>query len=169
MKSPDFSKKTLRVAEELIGCYIVRNIGRTTKRYLITETEAYIGPHDLASHASKGQTKRTEVMFAEPGTLYVYLIYGMYYLLNVVTEKAEYPAAVLIRGVEGVKGPGRVGRALEIDMKFNGKKAGVETGLWFEPRDKGVKPKIRASKRIGVEYAGAKWSEKEFRFVMVNK
>src|SRR3989344_3265504 len=95
-----FNRKTLAVARDLIGCFLVRRFKGKTFRLKITETEAYIGPHDLASHASKGRTARTEIMFGKAGTLYIYFIYGMYYMLNIVTEKAGYPAAVLIRGVE---------------------------------------------------------------------
>lgn len=95
-----FEQKTLKVAKDLLGCFLIRKIGRKTIIARIIETEAYCGPKDLANHASKGRTKRTAVMFGQAGYAYVYLIYGMYYCFNVVTEKAGYPAAVLIRGVE---------------------------------------------------------------------
>jgi len=88
------------VAKELLGKYLVREIGRRVIKGKITEVEAYIGTKDLASHASKGRTKRTETMFGPPGHAYIYMIYGMYYCLNIVTEKKEFPAAVLIRGIE---------------------------------------------------------------------
>jgi DNA-3-methyladenine glycosylase len=166
-----FAQKTLKAAKELIGCYLVRRIGKKIERYKITETEAYIGPHDLASHSSKGRTKRTEVMFAEPGTIYIYMIYGMYFMLNIVTEKKDFPAAILIRGAGEYVGPGRLAKALEIDKRLNGLKAIPENGLWFEPRDEPVdekiaKIKIKKSKRVGVDYAGPIWAEKEYRFVL---
>src|SRR6185436_20546414 len=109
-----FERNALTVARELLGKYLVRKVGQKTVAYKITEVEAYIGPHDLASHASKGRTKRTEVMFGHPGHWYVYLIYGMYEMLNIVTDKFNYPSAVLIRGVEGVSGPGRLTKTLKI-------------------------------------------------------
>ncbi len=159
-----FKRKTLVVAKDLLGCYIVRKIGRKIERYRITEVEAYIGPHDLACHSSKGRTKRTEVMYGEAGHFYVYFIYGMHWLLNVVTEKKGFPSAILIRGVEGVKGPGRVTKKLHINGKFHGIGAAEKNGLWFEPRDKNLKFKIKRSARIGVDYAGPIWAKKEYRF-----
>jgi len=99
---------------------VVRENGKGTVAGKIVEVEAYVGPHDLACHASKGRTMRTDVLFGPPGISYVYLIYGMYHCLNVVTEKAEFPAAVLIRAleIEGtlIDGPGRLCRALDIDL-----------------------------------------------------
>lgn len=161
-----FARNTLIVARELIGCYLVRKIGENIIRLKITETEGYIGPHDLACHASKGRTKRTEVMFGEPGHFYVYMIYGMYYMLNVITEEAGFPAAVLIRSAGSHVGPGRLTRALEIDLKLNSKIAIPENALWFEPRDMPVGT-IKTTKRIGVDYAGPIWAEKEYRFVLM--
>lgn len=131
---------------------------------MITEVEAYVGPKDKASHASRGKTERTRVMFGRPGYWYVYLIYGLYYCLNIVTEKEGYPAAILIRSVEKVKGPGRLCRKFKIDTTFNQKPASRKTGLWIEDRGVIVRPgSISGGKRIGVEYAG-KWKEKPWRF-----
>ena len=163
-----FAQKTLKAAKDLIGCYLVRKVGKKTHRLLITETEAYIGPHDLACHSSKGRTTRTEIMFGEPGRIYIYMIYGMYFMLNIVTEKKDYPAAILIRGAGEYVGPGRLCKALSIDKKLNGLKAVPKNGLWFEPRDENFKSKgkIKKSKRIGVNYAGPIWAEKEYRFVL---
>ncbi|MDO8435558.1 MAG: DNA-3-methyladenine glycosylase, partial [bacterium] len=111
-----FNRPTLDVARELIGCFIVREIKGKKVRARIVETEAYVGVEDKANHASRGRTKRTEIMFGPPGHLYVYLIYGMWWCMNVVTERDGYPAAVLIRGIEleggeRLLGPGRVCRA----------------------------------------------------------
>ena len=92
-----FNRSTLVVAKSLLGKYLVRQNGKGTIAGKIVEVEAYVGPHDLACHASKGRTLRTDVLFGPPGISYVYLIYGMYHCLNVVTERAEFPAAVLIR------------------------------------------------------------------------
>jgi DNA-3-methyladenine glycosylase len=109
-----FNRDTLKVAQELLGCILVRKIGKKVIRAVITEAEAYKGKKDLASHASKGRTPRTELMFGEAGRAYIYLIYGMYYCLNIVTEKKNYPAAVLIRGVEIIKNSHfRKGRCLK--------------------------------------------------------
>lgn len=99
-----FQQKTLQVAKNLLGCFLIRKIGRRQIIARIIETEAYRGPKDLANHASKGRTKRTEVMFGQAGHAYIYLIYGMYYCLNVVTERIGYPSAVLIRGIEIING-----------------------------------------------------------------
>lgn len=191
-----FSQKTLKVAKDLIGCYLMREIDGEVCRYKITETEAYVGPHDLASHSSKGRTARTEVMFAEPGTIYIYMIYGMYFMLNIVTEKKDYPAAVLIRGVtyvgnnsraEGdfdknkkLNGPGKLTKAIKIDKILNGVMATRNNGLWFEAGEHLLdgksknnsekipkrKFKIKRTKRVGVDYAGPVWAEKEYRFIM---
>ena len=180
---PDFfDRKSLAVARDLIGKYIVRRLDWNGKKVAgrITEVEAYVGARDLASHASKGRTARTEIMFGKPGTLYVYFVYGMHWMLNVVTEKEGCPAAVLIRGVETargrpVAGPGRVTKMFGIDKSMNGKTAGKKTGLWFEDRyeksagEIGDHLKIKRTPRIGVAYAGAIWAKKNYRFVLQNR
>ena len=157
------------VAHELLGKFLVRKIGRKEIAALITETEAYDGPHDRASHAHKGKTKRTFVMFEHPGVLYVYLCYGVHTMLNIVTREHGYPAAVLIRGViiqqpdaRVLNGPGKVTEALNINRPFNTRKAQKTTGLWFE--DRGItipKTHIKKTTRIGVSYAGPIWSKKK--------
>lgn len=160
-----FAKNTLWVARNLLGKYLCRRLesGEIISA-MITETEAYKGFNDKASHAHKGRTKRTEVMFAEAGTIYIYLIYGMYHCLNIVCEKKDYPAAVLIRGVEGVNGPGRVCRYFKIDKKLNGQKLGKE--LWVENGgDNVTRSKIQVSRRIGVDYAGES-KDWPWRFVL---
>lgn len=100
-----FDRPTVKVAQELLGKFLIRKIGRKTFKTRIIETEAYCGIRDLACHASKGLTERTKVMFGPPGFSYVYMIYGMYHCLNIVTEREGYPSAVLIRGVELYRGP----------------------------------------------------------------
>ncbi len=135
---------------------------------MITEVEVYHGFDDKASHASKGRTERNTPMFKEGGIFYVYLIYGMYYMLNVVTDKNGFPSAVLIRGVCGINGPGRLTKALKIDKSFNGKSIDKKTGLWIEDREIKVKKSdIEKTKRIGVEYA-KEWAEKPYRFLLKN-
>jgi DNA-3-methyladenine glycosylase len=161
--SPDFFlRDVLEVAPELIGKLLVRRHedGRV-ERYKITETEAYRGTEDLACHASKGRTPRSEVMFQEGGKVYVYLIYGQYWLLNLVTGFEGDASAVLIRGIEGFPGPGRVGRILQLDRSFYGESLIDSTRLWVE--DGELVPEIRTSKRIGIDYAG-EWAYKLWRF-----
>ena len=159
-----FNRPTLNVAKELLGTFLVYKKGIETIEAMITEVEAYVGPKDKASHASRGRTPRTEVMFGKPGRWYVYLIYGMYFCLNIVTEKENYPAAILIRSVEGVKGPGRVCKFFNIDKSFNASLARKKTGLWIEDRGVIIKPRsIKRGTRIGVDYAG-RWKDKKWRF-----
>lgn len=132
----------------------------------ISETEAYLGPHDLAYHAARGRTACTEVMYGPPGTLYVYFVYGLHWMLNVVTGPAGYPAAVLIRGAGDISGPARLTGALAIDGSLNGRQAAPESGLWFE-NGIGAQPVV-ATPRIGVDYAGPRWSGRKLRFVLRN-
>ena len=169
-----FNSPTLIVAEQLLGKFLLENISGVTRAYMITEVEAYDGPDDLASHASKGKTPRTEVMFGDPGIFYVYLVYGMHHMLNIVTGPADYPAAVLIRGIvseEGPEfnGPAKLSKALGIDKKFNKLSATKNNNLWFE--DRGVtipKKQILTSPRIGVDYA-KEWKDKPYRFFIAKK
>ena len=115
-----FDRPADRVARDLLGAWLaVRRDGGTVERHAIVETEAYLGGHDLACHGSKGMTKRNAVMFGPAGRWYVYLCYGMHWMLNVVTGDEGVPAAVLIRGVGEHSGPGRVTKALAIDRSFD--------------------------------------------------
>jgi len=158
-----FQRDVLEVAPDLIGKYLVRCYGDgCMERMRIVETEAYRGVEDMACHAHKGRTKRTEVMFHIGGELYVYLIYGMYYMLNIVTGIKDEPQAVLIRGVEGVWGPGRLTKRLRIDAGFNGEVI-PSTRIWVE--DSGERPHHITTPRIGVGYAGV-WKDKPWRFVL---
>lgn len=167
-----FIKDTSTVAKSLLGKFLVRKIGNKKITGMIIETEAYDGPNDMASHAFKGKTPRTEVMFSYPGTFYVYLCYGVHDMLNIVTREHGYPGAVLIRGIminrESVlQGPGKVTKFLTIDKKFNNKKAVPKTGLWFEDRGITIKKNhMIKTPRIGVAYAGPVWSKKKMRFVV---
>ncbi|MES3031503.1 MAG: DNA-3-methyladenine glycosylase [Patescibacteria group bacterium] len=165
-----FNRDVVQVAHDLVGCFIVRKMEEETVRYMITETEAYDGIDDKACHASKGRTKRTEVMFGPAGHLYVYLVYGMHWMMNIVTGEKDYPAAVLIRGVEEAIGPGRVTKKLKITGDFNSKKLGKEAGIWIESRKKDFDAKhIKKTPRIGIDYAGPIWCAKEYRFVLTEK
>ena len=163
-----FDRKTLIVARDLLGKYLVRKMGRKTIKQKITEVEAYVGPHDLASHSSRGKTVRNEIMYREAGTIYVYFTYGMHWMLNIVTEEKDFPSAVLIRGTESASGPARLTKSLKIDKNLNGKKLGRKSGLWIESDSKIENSKLKISKtvRIGVPYAGPIWSKKKYRFLL---
>lgn len=163
-----FSRPTVTVARSLVGKYVVRDHGTGTIAGKIIEVEAYVGQKDKACHASKGRTTRTEVMFGPPGISYVYLIYGMYHCLNVVTERVDFPAAVLIRAVEIdgdlIDGPGRLCRVLGVDRSLNRLDMTIGNGLWFEDRKDPVsRSEIEQYPRIGVNYAG-EWAHKLWRF-----
>ncbi|MEA3446139.1 MAG: DNA-3-methyladenine glycosylase [Bacteroidota bacterium] len=158
-----FRRDVLEVAPELIGKILVRKFDNgKIIRYKITETEAYKGEEDLACHASKGRTKRTEVMYHEGGLVYVYLIYGMYWMLNFITGKTDNAQAVLIRGIEGFNGPGKLTKALHIDKSFYGEELIRSDRIWIE--DNQHKEKIKTGKRIGIDYAGNLWANKLWRF-----
>ncbi|WP_299581822.1 DNA-3-methyladenine glycosylase [uncultured Sunxiuqinia sp.] len=161
-----FQRDTPQVARELVGKTLVRAFGDgAVCRYRITETEAYCGQEDLACHTSKGRTRRTEVMFQPGGLVYVYLIYGLYWLLNVVTDQEGQGSAVLIRGLEGFDGPGRVGRELQLDRSFYGEDLDTSARLWVEDAPHEVT--VTALPRIGIQYAGEPWVSKPWRFKQV--
>jgi len=172
-----FARDTRQVAQELLGKRLVFRLGDGSLRWgRINETEAYCGPDDKACHASRGRTRRTEVMFGPPGHWYVYLIYDMYHCLNVVTEEKDYPAAVLIRGIvpeygiaSGVKtdGPGKLCRAFEIDRSLNTTPvSGATARLWISEGAESVLPgQIRATPRIGIDYA-EEYRDKPWRYVL---
>lgn len=179
LKRPFYLQPTLKVAQELLGKFLVHRVGKRKIEGKIIETEAYLGPNDKASHASRGRTPRTGLMFGSGGCAYIYLIYGMHYCFNIVTEKKDFPAAILIRAVKPVvgedtylrlrknviDGPGKVCRYFKIDKKLNGIKL---TGkiLWIE--DRGLKVKksqIERVKRIGVDYA-QEYKNKLWRFYL---
>ena len=158
-----YNKNTIQVAKGILGCFLVRKYKGKIIKAIITETEAYRGEHDLASHASRGKTRRTEIMYGTPGHAYVYMVYGMYFMLNIVTEKEGFPAAVLIRGVCIVgnnnycslqlDGPGKLTKFLHIDKSLNGHDLTIGKKLWLEcPKDK-KRLKIIQSPRVGVDYA----------------
>lgn len=152
----------------LLGRVLVRvKPNGTVERRVITETEAYNGPDDKACHASKGRTPRTEVMFRPGGVWYVYLCYGVHEMLNLVVGPEDFPAAVLIRGVEGIAGPGRLTKKLMIGRALNGMPAEKATGLYIEDSETEVsKKRIHTSPRIGVDYAGRLWAKKPWRFIL---
>ena len=158
-----YIRDVLEVAPELIGkVIVVRSENNSYKRYIITEVEAYRGAEDRACHASKGRTKRTEIMYSEGGKIYVYFVYGMYWMLNVVAGEKDDPQAVLIRGVEGLTGPGRLSREIGIDGSYYGDDLTQSDKIWIE--DKGIPSLIKAGKRIGIDYAGEPWKDKLWRY-----
>jgi DNA-3-methyladenine glycosylase len=166
LKSTFFQRGVLEVAPELLGKILIRRFDDSrVEKFVISEVEAYSGNGDLACHASKGKTARTEVMFREGGLVYVYFIYGMYWMLNIVTGKENDASAVLIRGVQGISGPGRVGKALQLDKSFNGENLFISERIWIEDGEK--VEKIITSPRIGINYAGEPWISKPWRFVLI--
>jgi len=166
LKPAEFQdRNTVALARWLLGKVLVRTTPKGILRSQITEVEAYVGERDRASHASKGRTKRTEVMYQSGGRWYVYLCYGVHEMLNLVTGPEDYPAAILIRGVESVSGPGRLTRQLNIGRDLNGEIATRGTGLHLEDH-RIVPPRkcIKSGPRIGVDYAGPVWAAKPWRF-----
>ncbi len=156
-----FQRDVLIIAPELLGKILVRRFENgEVFRSRITEVEAYRGEEDKACHACKGRTKRTEVLYHSGGKIYVYLIYGMYWMLNIVTGEENMPQAVLIRGIENVSGPGRIGRKLQLDAGFYAEKL-PSCRIWIE--DDGNLPDYKTSPRIGIDYA-EEWKDKAWRF-----
>lgn len=160
-----FCRDVLEVAPQLLGKHLVRiRADGLRSSYVITETEAYRGTEDLACHASKGRTPRTEVMFGEGGHLYMYLIYGMYWMMNVVTGVKDVPQAVLFRGLKEASGPGRLTRLVGVDRDFYGEDLVRSGRIWIE--ESGVSPAYEAAPRIGIDYAGEPWKELPWRFLI---
>jgi len=164
-----YERGALELARDLIGKILVRPFRGREYRGRIVETEAYVGAHDLACHASKGRTKRTEVMFGPAGHAYVYFIYGVYEMLNVVAGDVGDAQAVLIRGAVALdgwqadlSGPGKLSRAFRIRLSENGLDL-TGDALYFTDNP-GYRPQIVAGKRIGVDYA-KEWKDAMLRFV----
>ena len=165
-----FERPTLQVARALIGMHLVHDDGESIRAGRIVETEAYLGPRDLAAHSARGRTPRTAVMFGPPGHAYVYFIYGFWNCLNVVTGRAGVPHAVLLRALEPLGGltertwgPGLLCRALHIDRRLNGADLRGDR-LWLEhPRAPVRAVRIARATRIGVDYAG-QWAQRPWRF-----
>jgi DNA-3-methyladenine glycosylase len=159
-----FTRDVLEVAPDLLGVFVCRRFADgAVRRFQITEAEAYRGSEDRACHASKGRTARTEAMFAEGGHVYVFVIYGMHWLLNVVTGARNQPQAALIRGVVGASGPGRCGRLLQLDRSFYGEDLTASERIWLE--DTGARLPHARAPRVGIAYAGEPWVSKPWRFV----
>lgn len=170
-----FSRPTLEVARSLLGKYLVRKKAGVVKEGKIVEVEAYIGPQDRASHAYQGKiTPRNIAEYLPGGHIYIYLVYGMYWQLNITTYKAGYPECVLIRAlqVKGEKenvanGPGKLCRYLGLDKSFYGEDLVVSKRIWVEDRGERINPsQILATARIGIDYAGPYWSKRKWRFLL---
>lgn len=179
-----FARPTLTVALNLLGQRLVRRLDGRRVGGRIVETEAYIGPDDGANHASKGRTRRTEVMFGPPGRSYIYLVYGMHYMLNLVTEAPGFPAAVLIRALEPVEGievmqtrrpgvtdernltngPGKLCQALAIDKSLHNWDVSLGQELWLELEDRLPDTAIATGPRIGISYARPEDQAAPWRF-----
>ena len=164
-----YDRDTIEVAQELLGKYLVHVSSGIERVGRIVEVEAYLGPHDLAAHSAKGLTPRTKVMFGPPGHAYVYLIYGMYHCMNVVTQAEGVASAVLLRALEPVKnidsrtqGPGLLCRAMQIDRRQNGHDL-VSDDLHIADAGSHRKLSIAKRPRIGVDYAGH-WARRLLRF-----
>lgn len=194
LNSNFYHQTTFKIAKKLLGKYLVRKDGNNHLCGKIVETEAYYGLRDKASHASRGKTERTKLMFDYPGIAYIYQIYGMYFCLNIVTEKKEFPAAILIRALEPIagmeqmyrnrkfkaescnlkseirnltNGPSKLCQALKIDKKLNGINLITSKQLYLavNPKEK-IKPsQIQCAKRIGIDYAG-QYKHKLWRFYL---
>lgn len=162
-----FNRPALRVGRELLGKYLVRATNGKEIALLITDLEVYDGLNDRASHAFRGKTPRNQVMWSDAGRLYAYFVYGMYWMLNVVTGKKDYPAAILVRGAGGIVGPARLTAHLSISGEQNGRLATPATGVWFEDRDIVVRRgDYKRMPRVGVAYAGEAWAKKPYRFLL---
>ena len=168
---PFYDRDTILVAQELLGKWLVHKSEGREQIGKIVEVEAYLGPHDLAAHSAKGLTARTKTMFGPPGHAYVYFIYGMYFCMNVVTEREGHASAVLLRAIEPVKniegrtcGPGLLCRAMQIDRRLNAHDLLSDDFFIAEPE---VDEKISIVKRprIGVDYA-KHWAKRRLRFYL---
>jgi DNA-3-methyladenine glycosylase len=164
-----YDRDPILVARELLGKLLVHAVDGVQRVGRIVEVEAYLGPHDLAAHSARGLTARTRVMFGPPGHAYVYLIYGMHYCMNVVTQAEGSASAVLLRALEPVRniegrtqGPGLLCRALGIDRRLNGHDLlSDELHIAPDPRERRIS--IVRRPRVGVDYAGV-WAWRLLRF-----
>jgi DNA-3-methyladenine glycosylase len=160
-----YEQDVLMVAPDLVGKVLVFRHETITGFYTISEVEAYRGTEDQASHARFGKTSRNAVMFGKGGLIYVYLIYGIYWMINIVTATEGVPQAVLIRGLTGINGPGKVTKTLGIDKSYYGEDLVTSDRIWIE--DSGQKPQYTCKPRFGINYAGEPWKSNPWRYIMV--
>lgn len=161
-----FTQDVLDAAPQLLGADIVMLNDTVLTRFNIVEVEAYRGEEDMACHASKGRTSRTEIMYHIGGQIYVYLIYGMYWMLNIVTGEKDNPQAILIRGIKNCNGPGRVGKLLGIDKSYYGIDLTCSTKIWIEKHSEIPGKSILRKPRVGIDYAGEEWKNKNWRYIL---
>jgi DNA-3-methyladenine glycosylase len=160
----DFYKRdVLIVAPDLPGKNLVISRAGIPESYKITEVEAYRGEEDQASHARFGKTTRNSIMYGQGGFLYIYLIYGIYWMLNIVTGPADSPQAILVRGLKNLSGPGVLTRGLGIDRSYHGEDLVNSERIWIEDSDE--KPLVLQKPRIGINYAGEPWVSHAWRFI----
>ena len=161
-----FLGDAVALAPSLVGKLLCRRIDGEVIKRRIVETECYFGEEDTACHAHKGRTPRTDIMYQEGGRAYIYLCYGIHELLNITTGPEGHPEAVLIRGIEGAVGPGRLTKAMKIDRSLNKLPLTPDSGIWIE--DDGYRPRVSAHRRVGIDYADTADRERLWRFVPEN-
>lgn len=159
-----FHRDCQTVAKDLVGKVLVRQVGGELLRLRISETECYCGEEDTACHASKGKTKRTEVLYMDAGTIYIYLCYGIHWLMNIVTGRQGHPEAVLIRACVDANGPGKLTKRLQITGALNRHSILTSTDVWVE--DDGLRFEIIPDKRVGIGYASQEDQDRLWRFIM---
>jgi DNA-3-methyladenine glycosylase len=175
-----YNRPTLKVAREILGARLVRILDGVRLESIIVEAEAYIGEEDLGCHAKSGKTKRNAVMYGPPGFAYVYFTYGNHWMLNAVTEKEGFPAAVLLRAIEPIegveiilqrrnggdtRGPGKLTQALGIDGSLNGANLGIQdSGLWIETGTSISNNDIISGPRVGLYTVPEPWKSIPWRF-----
>ncbi len=159
-----FARDCLALAPELVGKILFHRVGDELLSLRVTETEAYRGCEDTACHASKGKTARNSVLWEKPGTVYVYLCYGVHWLLNVISGSEGEPQGVLIRACEGYPGPGRLTKYLRIGGEQNKMSFVDSDELWFA--DDGLRPEIRTAPRVGIGYASGEDQARLWRFIL---
>ena len=159
-----FHRDVLEAAPDLVGKILVHRLSDGTElRERIAETEAYRGEEDKGCHAAKGRTKRTELLYGESGVIYVYLCYGMHWLMNVITGEKDQPQGLLLRAGVRYDGPAKLTKNMMIDGSFNGADLRSCEEIWFEYD--GYRPVIRTAPRVGIDYAGEYWKDVEWRFI----
>ncbi len=173
-----FTKDTISVAKNILGKYLIRKIGKTKFIGKIVEVEAYLGPNDKAAHSFGGKiTERNKIEYENGGFVYIYLVYGMYWQLNIVTSAKNKPECLLVRALEPVSpkeyagqtkianGPGKLCRWLKLDNSFYGEDLTKSKRIWLESRGEKIKEnEIISAKRIGIDYAGKYWAGRKLRF-----
>ncbi len=162
LEEPFFHRPCLSVARDLVGKILVHRVGTEELRLRISETEAYCGQEDTACHAHKGRTPRTETLYMAAGTIYIYLCYGMHWLMNIITGEVEQPQGVLIRACLEADGPGKLTKRLKINGCLNRQSIIGNREIWIE--DDGKRYDILLDKRVGIRYASQEDQDRLWRF-----